>query len=82
MAEEERTVLLANRLQQGPVTEPLRLLGRMFHIQFFHTVLPGEILAGKKSEAAAEMHPDEFFRVDGLGFVTGGFERGENPSVR
>jgi hypothetical protein len=39
MAEEERTVLLANRLQQGPVTEPLRLLGRMFHTHFFHTVL-------------------------------------------
>ena len=25
----------------------------------------------------AEMHPDEFFRRDGFGFVTGGFERGK-----
>ncbi len=24
-----------------------------------------------------EMHPDEFFRSDGLGFVTRGFERGK-----
>ena len=30
----------------------------------------------------AEMYPDEFFRRDGLGFVTGGFERGNKRVVR
>ena len=31
---------------------------------------------------AAEVRPDEVFRRDGLGFVTGGFERGKMRVVR